>query len=86
MFHFDAEEITYLAIENKIIARREGKKIILNPREKLQFSVEIINGVTSPEVQGWARIDSGEVVPRPAVVFAWECKGKNSVVWDICVE
>ena len=86
LFHFDAEEITYLAIENKIIARREGKKIILNPREKLQFSVEIINGVTSPEVQGWARIDSGEVVPRPAVVFAWECKGKNSVVWDICVE
>lgn len=86
LFHFDTEEITYLAAENKIIAGREGKKIILNPREKLQFSVEIINGVTAPEVQGWARIDSGEVVPRPAVVFTWECKGKNSVVWDICVE
>lgn len=86
LFHFDTEEITYVSSENKIIVKRDGKTLTLMPREKLPFSVEIINGVTNPEVQGWARLDSGEVVPRPAVVFAWECKGKNSVVWDICVE
>ena len=86
LFHFDTEEITYIPEENKITATRDGKTLYLKPKENKQFSVEIIKGATKPEVQGWARVDSGEVLPRPVAVFKWECKGENSVLWDISVE
>ena len=86
LFHFDADEIIYYASENKIIAKHDRRVITLSTNEKIQFGVEIINGATKPQVQGWARIDTGEVLPRPVAVFTWECRGKNCVVWNICVE
>lgn len=86
LFHFDSEEIIYTPEENKITVRRDGKKLTLCPMEKLSFSVEIINGAIEPEVQGWARIDSGEVVPRPVVSFVWEAEGEVTVNWNIEVE
>lgn len=83
LFHFDADEITHSVKENRITIKNDGKILTMKPKEEIDFAVKIVNGVTEPEVQGWSRLDSGEVVPRPAVSFIWKCKGKICVTWEI---
>lgn len=83
LFHFDAGELTYSIQENKITIKHNDKTLTLKPNSENEFAVKIQNGVTDPEVQGWVRLDNGEVVPRPAVSYVWKCKGPTHVTWEL---
>ncbi len=83
LFHFDADTLCYHPKQNSIIAERNGKRMIIKPSCGFQGSVRIITGQMEPEVQGWGRVDSGEVIARPVVIYSWKATGTSQLVWDI---